>query len=430
MKIEKTEQPKNTIALTIELEDAEVRPYLERAAERLSQRRPVPGFRPGKVPYEIMRKSVGDDVLYHEALEPIVQATLPKAVEQEHLTTVGTPKIDIEKLAPGNPLIYKATVSLLPIVELGDYRSLKVHKKKIVVSDAEVEKLLGQLRRSRGKETLAQRPAQQGDKVEIDFNGYLDNVPIDGATSKAHPVVLGEGNFVPGFEEHLLGMQAGEKKEFTVRFPKDYHKTSLANRDVLFRVTVHSVFAVELPAADDAFAQSLGPYKTAKELREHLRKNLEGEKQEKERERFEVAMLDKIMEISKFGDLPDTLVEGELDKMLEELKNGVADQGMDYGHYLESIKKSEEELRKELRPQAERRLRLSLLTRKLADQENIAVAESEIDDEIAQTKKIYEGNAAVEQSLSSREYRSYLRNVLTGKQVFVFLDNLIGVEET
>lgn len=421
--------PKNTAELIIELTEDEVRPYLNRAAERLSRTRPVPGFRPGKASYAVMEKAVGSDVLHHEAAEAIIRETYPKGVAEHTLTTVGAPDIALLKIAPGNPFLYKATVALLPDVTLGEYRGLKVRKRAVTVPDEEVEKLLNELRQTRSKETLVSRPAQMQDKVEIDFAGSRDGVSLEGATSKMHPLVLGSKQFIPGFEEEILGMRPSEKKQFTLRFPKDYHETALANQQVTFDVTLHAVYQVELPALDDAFAKSVGNFPSLAMLREQLKKNLIANKGQKERERHELAMLDAIVEISSFGELPDRLVDDEAQKMIDELHQNIEEQGMEFSKYLESIKKTADELKAEFRPRAEKRVRTALVTRAIAQKEQISVSDDEVKKEVEETRKLYNGNEQVEQNLRSPEYARYLLNVLTTKRVTEFLDDLIGIEE-
>lgn len=429
MKIDMTRGEKGTADIIVELSVEEMQPYLEQAARHLSEHKTVPGFRPGKAPYAVMVKAVGEAALLEAAFEPTIRGTLPKALAEKKLTMVGTPKVDPIKLAPGNPLIYKAVVPLLPDVTLGDIRSLKVERKKIQVEESAVDKLLERLRKSRAKESLADRQAHTGDKVDVAFTAYLDKVPVEGGSAQPQPVMIGENRFVPGFEEQLVGLKAGEQKDFTIRFPNDYYQKNLAGRDVEFRVKVHAVYDVELPDMSDVFASSFGPYKTVAELRDHLRKNIEEERKQEERERFEHAMLDKILSISSVGELPDAIVDGEITKMVEELKDSLVHQGMEYDKYLASVKKSEDDLKNEFRTKAEQRLRLALITRAIAETEKIEVPDAEVQKEVDATKKIYEGNAEVQKSLSSSDYFSYLKNTLSSKKVYELLDSLIGMDE-
>lgn len=428
MKVSINTLPKNTAELVVELSVEETQPYLERAAERLSRIKPPKGFRPGKAPLAMMEKVFGANAIYDEALESIVQATYPKAVAQENLTTIGAPKIEMLKVASGNPLEYKATVALLPAVKLGEYRTLKVHKRTVKAEEKDIEELITQLRETRASEALVDRPAQMGDKVEVDFTSYLEKVPLEGGDSKTHPVILGSKRFVPGFEEQIVGMKKGESKEFTLRFPKEYFKASLADRDVEFKVTLHSVYERTLPEVNDEFAKSL-QYKDVKDFRHHAAQSIEERKKRQERDRFELAMLEKIVEISTFEEFPEIMVERETDKMLDELRGRVSEEGMDFAHYLESIKKSEEDLRKEFLPQAERRIRFALVTRAIAEQEKIAVPKEDVEKEIEQTKQLYSGNAEIEKTISTPEYFSYLENMLASRRVYEFLDKLMGVDE-
>lgn len=416
--------PKNTVALTVEVPVDELTPFLDRAANELSHHHPVPGFRAGKVPFAVLVKHVAYDHILESALQKVVRATLPDALAKESLKAVGSPRIELLKNAQGNPLVYKATIALLPTVELGDYRTITTKRQPVTIEDADVAKVLNDLRQSRAKEKLILRPADRGHKVEIDFRGTLDRVPLEGATSANHPLILGSGQFIPGFEDALIGMNANESKSFPLRFPEDYHETRLAGKTVDFHVTVKNVYELELPEADDAFAATIGAFKNLEELKEQLRENLNEERQRRERDRLERAILEEIAGMSTIGELPETLIDEECSKMLAELRDGATQRGMEWDKYLESIKKDEGALRTEFRPQAEHRLRLSLTLRAVAEAERIDASDEDVRREIEQAKKLYAGNAEISKNLESTEYRSYMKTMLVNRRVAEFLTGL------
>ena len=199
MKIEKKDLGKNQVELTIEVPVEELKNHLEKAAQKLSKKSKIPGFRPGKAPYDLVKARVGEMAIYQEALELIVNATLYQVVMQEKLITVGQPEIKIEKLAPGNPIIYKAIVSLLPEISLGNWQTKKIDKKIVKAEEEEINQTLKQLQEMRAQETLADRVANQGDKMEVDFEVSINKVVIEGGTSKKYPIILGENRMIPGF---------------------------------------------------------------------------------------------------------------------------------------------------------------------------------------------------------------------------------------
>lgn len=416
--------PKNTVALTIEVPVDELTPFLDRAANELSHQHPVPGFRAGKVPFAVLVKHVAYDHILETALPKVVRATLPDALAKESLKAVGAPRIDVLKSAQGNPLLYKATIALLPTVELGDYRTITTKRQPITITDADVAKTLDDLRQSHAKEKLILRPAAHGHKVEIDFRGTLDRVPLEGATSANHPLILGSGQFIPGFEDALVGLSSNESKSFPLRFPEDYHEARLAGKTVDFHVTVKNVYELELPAADDAFASTIGAFKNLEELKEQLRENIHEERERRERERLERTILEEIAKISTIGELPETLIDEECSKMLAELRDGVQQRGMEWDKYLETLKKDESALLTEFRPQAEHRLKLSLTLRAVADAERIEVDDAAVAKEIEQAKKLYASNPELQKHLDSSEYRSYLRSMLVNRRVAEYLVGL------
>lgn len=424
MKVSVTKLPKGQAELVIEVTSDELWPYLAEAVAGFSQAADVPGFRPGKAPYDVIKSRVGEMAIYQEAAEKAISGTYPRAVIDNKLLTVGAPKVSVEKLAPGNPFIYKATVALVPQVTLGDYKKIRVGRKAVNVESKDVEETLTNLRKMFGKEKRVTRPAQKGDKVEIDMHTYMDNVPLDGGESKGHPVMIGEGHFIPGFEDNLIGLAENQTKEFELKFPKEYHRKELAGKPANFKVTAKNIFEIELPPLDDSFAKIVGRFEKLDEVRTQIEKNIHEEKTVKERQRWELAMISEIVNKSSFEELADILIESELHKMLHEMEHDVTEQGMKFENYLTSIKKSRDDLEKEFRPQAIKRVQTALALRAIADQEHITVGENEIDQEIEQQKVKNSSNAEAVKQINTDEYRDYLRNVMRSRKVFEWLEKL------
>lgn len=415
--------PKSQAELTIEVSIFELQPFLTNTAARMSKELKITGFRPGKAPYDLVKQQVGEARIYQEALEDIIKKTYPRAVIEHKLEAVGQPKITIEKVAPGNPLVYRAQVTLLPKIELGDYKKLKAAKKEVKVGPKEIDKAIQNLQRMYGKEIKVERPAQKGDKVEVDFDVFMDKVPIDGGSSKKHPLVIGDGHFIPGFEENLVGMTKEQVREFKLRFPKDYHKKDLANRLAEFKVKMLAVYKIELPKLDDSFAKMLGKFENFAALQKQMSENVEKEKKLKEEQRFELEILDDIIKKSKFEEIPDLLVTSELDKMLKEIETSVMRQGMKFEDYLKSLKKSKEDLQKELKPEAEKRIKTALVIRHITKEEKIQVSPKEMDEEIKKSKEMYKERPEVLKQLETPEYKMYLSNFLASKKVMDLLKN-------
>jgi trigger factor len=425
MKIEVKNLDKGLVELTIELTVDEYQPFLEQAAKKISVDTKVPGFRPGKANFELIKQKVGENEIWQKALEPAVQKTFLQALDQEKLITVGSPQIDVVKLAPDNPVIYKATVSLLPKVELGDYSKMKVNKKPVEVKDEQFKKAMSNVQKMHAKQTLVDRQAQKGDKVEIDFETFLDKVPIDQGQQKKFPIVIGEGTFIPGFEDQLIGLSKDETKEFQLEFPKNYHQKNMAGRLADFKVKMNAVYSMELPELNDDFAKSLGNFKTIKEIEDKIKDNLKTEAERKENQRLEEEIIDKIIDQSKFDEIPDLLIDSETKKMVQELEQNLVNQGLKFEDYLNHLKKKREDLFLDFVPQGIKRIKSALTIRKIREKENIKVDDKEIEAEIEKIKTMYAGNPEIEKNLNQPAYRDYLQNILAARKVIEHLKSVM-----
>ena len=421
MKTEVKKIERGQAELTVELTVEEYQPFLEQAAKKISENLKIPGFRPGKAGFSIIKQKVGEAEIWQEALEPAVQKTFVKALDEQKLITVGSPNIDVVKLAPENPVIYKATVSLLPEVELGDYSKIEIKSKPVEVKNEEVKKALTNLQKMRAKESLVDREAKKGDKIDFDFETFMDKVPIENGKNEKFQLVIGEGNFIPGFEDNLIGLKKDETKEFELEFPKNYHQKNLAGRLADFKVKVNSVYQMELPELNDEFAKNLGPFKSVQELEDKIKENISQDAKLKEDHRLEEEMLDKLIEQSKFSDIPDILVDSEAKKMVHELEHNLADQGLNFDDYLSHIKKTREELLLDFTPQAIKRIKSALIIRQVGEQEKIKPTEKDIDIEVEKSKAMYQNNPEIEKQLNDLAYRGYLRNILTSQKVIAHL---------
>ncbi len=417
-----TTLPTSEVQLDIEVTVEEMKPFLEKAAEELSLEHKIEGFRPGKASLGIVLQKMGAQAVWQEAAELSIRAAYVQAVSEHKLAVIGSPKISITKLAPDNPFTFTATAAVLPEVTLGQYDSFSAKRAVVEIADDKIEQALKDLQTMFAKEVPVERAAQMGDKVEVDFDIYLDHVLLENGSSKQHPVVLGEGNFLPDFESNIVGLKKDEQKEFTLTFPKDYHQAQVAGKEALFKVTVKSVNEIQKPALDTELAKRAGNFSSLEELRAKVKENLLMEAEQAEDRRLETAVVDELLERTKFGTLPELLITSELDKMIHELQDEIAAQsGIPFEQYLQSLKKTVEELRTEFRPQAERRVKASLAIRTIADQEHIEVDAADIEKEVTSTLAMYSHDTSVKQRIDSRDYRDYLRHVFTNRQVIAML---------
>ncbi len=415
--------PKSQLEITVTILADDLKPFVEKAVEVLSQQSKIEGFRPGKVPYDILKQRIGEMKIYEEAAAMAVEKSYIEIGLKEKFEPLGSPKVDFEKLAPGNDFTYKATVDLIPEVKIGDYKSIKVKEKEVKITEAEVNKTITELQEMRVTEVLESKTIAKGDKVEVDFEVSRDNVVIDGGTQKKYPLVVGTNVFIPGFEDNLIGLKAEEGKEFELTFPEKYHNKNLAGKPAKFKVKVLAVYKRTLPEANDEFSVSLGQ-KTLAELKDSIKHNLEHEAHHKEEERIDIELLEKIIDKSQFGEIPDVLITAETNKMMQEIENNIMQQGLKFEDYLVHLNKSRDQMKLDFVPQAIKRIKGALLTRAIFFQEKMEVAESDIDRELEAMGRAYAQHPEMQQNLKNPEYREYMRNMIANLKVMEYLKTI------
>lgn len=414
---------KSEVEITVTIPHDELKTFLAKAAEKISQSTKIEGFRPGKASLDIVKQRVGEMKLYEEAAALAVEKSYIEIATKEKLEPLGSPKIDFVKLAPGNDFTYKATVALIPEVKLGKWQSIKIKGNPIKISDQEINKTLDELKNTRATEVLEDKKIDKDDKVELDFDIFRDNVPIEQGSQKKHPIIIGSGNFIPGFEDNLIGLKKNEEKEFELTFPKEYHNKNLAGKPAQFKTKILAVYKRTLPELNDEFAKSMGQDSVAK-LKEQIKHNLEHEQHHKEEERVEIELLEKIIDISEFGEIPDLLITAEVNKMLQELESNISMQDLKFEDYLKHLNKTAEQLKLDFTPQALKRVKSALATRVIFFQEKIEITENEIDLEIEKLKKAYQANPELIKNLDTPQYREYIRNMKSNQKVMELLKTI------
>ncbi|MSU76329.1 trigger factor [Patescibacteria group bacterium] len=404
--------PKSSVKLTITIAPEDMKEYVAKATERLGSQIDVKGFRKGKVPAKVVESKVGKDQLAHETFELAVADAYYKAIQEHKLRPIGQPQTDLKHEhvdLEQTGISFTATVPVVPDVKLGDYQKVTVEAVKSAFSEKQVDETIEQLRNSRASFAQVARAAKDGDRVEIDFVGSIDGKEFEGGKSENHPLVIGDQTFIPGFEENLIGMKAGDKKKFTVKFPKDYRQTDLAGKDAEFAVTLKQVQERALPKLDDEFAASLGA-KSMDDLRKRLSENLKQEKDTEAGRETEMKLLEAII-AGATVEVPEALVEEELNGMMAELKQQIERQGLPYDKYLEQLGKKEADLRQEYREEAEKRVTMSLVLNTLQATENIMPTDEQVKAEVAkQLEAVTEPDD--KERIKSDEFQQYVRRVL------------------
>lgn len=406
--------------LEVELNKEELREYLEKASENLSQAIGVAGFRPGKVPFEVLRKEIGDQKILEEALEMAVTGSLSQATRKEKLEVMASSGLNI-KANTADALKYSVKLMLYPEVQLGEYRSLKLEKKKVQAEDQEIKEAIEYILKSRAAYQDFAGPAEKGHHLEIDFEVGTGGQPIEGGKSENHPFVLGRGNFIPGFEEQLKGLKKGEAKEFSLEAPQDYYQKSLAGKILDFKVTVKAVRTVTVPKLDGDFIKSLGHFKSEEELRENVAEGIRAEKEQKETERLRMEILNKIDEGSKIN-LPEKMVEQQLDALVTNFDRNLHAQGLELSLYLAHLKKTQEDLRKEWRGQAEKQIRQSLILREIGKREKIKVSDEEIEQAAGELLMRYTAQGQDQSKVNMEEVKQRSGEAIFREKIFKFLE--------
>jgi trigger factor len=422
MQVSKKDLAKSQIELTVELSVEEFALYIEKGAKKISEEVKVEGFRKGKVPLEILKQKVGEMTILEEAANMAIHKTIDEAVEKNitDRQAVGQPQVNVTKLAPNNPLEYKVVVSILPTIVLGKYKDLGLKTEKIEVSDKEVEKTINELREIRAQEVLVDREIKKGDKAIIDIKMLKGNVPLEDGDHKEFSVLVGKDYFVPGFDAHLIGAKQGEEKKFNLVYPEKHHRQDLAGQKIDFVVKIKSVYERTLPELNDEFA-TFFQLKNLDELKKGIKENIEHEKQHQADMRNESELIGQIVAGTKFGELPEEIINSESRNMLAELEQSILRQGGKFEDYLKHLKKTKEQLILDMLPNAIKRVKSALVIRELAIVEKIAATEKEINEKIEEIKKQYAGNKEILKMLEEPGYHRYVSNILTNEKVIAKL---------
>jgi trigger factor len=424
--VKKEELEKNRVKFTFTFTPEEAKPYMEEAAKQLAETTKIPGFRPGKATFDVVKQHVGEMTLMEAALDSMVRKSFVETVLAENLDTVGSPHINVEKLAPENDIVFTAEVSLMPSVQsLADYKKLSVEKQDTKVADKDIDLALNDLQRMQTTEVRAESGTVVGDKskVVVSMDMTLEGVPVEGGQSPNHAVYMNEEYYIPGFKEELVGMKEGEKKTFTLSFPKEHAQGLLAGKDVEFNVEVKELFNLQPPELNDEFAKKIG-METMQALRDAISTNLEAEKSREAQAKEEKEMLELIANKTKFDDIPDLLVNEEINKMVLELQRAVEAQGVEFDTYVKNLGKTLADMKLDFTPQALMRVKVAIIMREIARKEDVKVDEKELDAELDRIAGQYEEKETKEQVFSP-QYRDYMTHLMTNRQVIDLLRGMM-----
>jgi len=421
--------PQSEASMNIKVEWAVWKKELPHAVEHLSEHVKFPGFRAGKVPQAVVEQKFGKQAVLDEAAEHAINKVYPQVLEQEKLNTLGRPQVESIKALEGESLEFEIKVAVVPELKLGEWRkevkkiNAEFEKQEVTVDEEALDKEIKRLAESRAKLITVNRAAQNGDTAIVDFEVLRDGVRIEGGLGKQHPLVLGSGAFIPGFEEAVIGMQAGEEKSIELKFPEKYHAAHLAGKPADFKVKLTAVQEKDIPLIDDAFAQSLGKFTTLAELRENFRSGMIEEKKQQTNEERRAKALDALVEASSV-ELPKILIDEELVRMLREFEYQIQQMGMEFEVYLEGIDKKKEDLFKEWEPQAKKRVIASLALIEVAKEQEIEPASEEVEAEMNKTLQYFRSINKTEKDLDMSMLFHHAKERLQNERVFAYLEEV------
>lgn len=383
-------QEGNKGELTINVSAERFDEALNEAYKKVVKTVNLPGFRKGRIPRNIFENQFGVESLYQDAVDIVLPSAYEAAVDQTEIFPIDQPEVDIEQIEKGKELVFKAIVTVKPEVKLGEYKGLEYEAEDVEVTDEEVEKALEDLRENQAELVLKEEgTVENGDTVVIDFEGFIDGEAFEGGKAENHSLEIGAGQFIPGFEEKLVGKPANEDTEIEVTFPEDYHQAEFAGKEATFKVKVHEIKQKELPELDDEFAQDVDEdVETLAELKEKKKEELLTSKKTEAENKKRESLLTQAAENAEI-EIPEVMIETELGNMLQEFEQRIQMQGMTLENYYEFSGETEESIREQMKADAEKRVKSNLTLEAILEKEALEVEESDIDAELDEMAKMY-----------------------------------------
>jgi len=409
VKIDKQENSKVVLEFTMSKED--FNKNLDKAFTKNAKYFKVPGFRNGKVPRAIVEKTYGAEILYDAVIEDNVDEAYRKAVEENKLEVVSKPELDIKQIGKDKDLIYTVTVYVKPQVNVKEYKGLKIEKFDTKVTKDDIEHELGHIREKNARTiTVENRALKENDISTIDFEGFVDGVAFEGGKGENFELTIGSGQFIPGFEEQLVGLEIGQEREINVKFPEEYHAENLCGKDAMFKVKLISIKEKELPTLDDEFAKDVSEFDTLEEYKKDIEKKLKEQKENQAKADKETKAIEKLVENTETN-IPDAMIDSQVEEMLEQFNANLSYQGLDIKTYCTYMGTTVEAFKETLRPQAINDVKLKLALEFVSKKENVTVDDKQIDEKIEELSNQY-GNENADSLKKNENVRNYMKEKL------------------
>ena len=418
VKVENTEN-KNEVKLTFNIEAEKFEEAMKKVYVKTAKYFNIPGFRKGKAPMQLVERQYGSAIFYEDAFNELVPDIYDEAIKENKIEAVSRPNIDIVQMEKGKELIFTATVETKPEVELGKYKGIEIKKIEYNTTDKDIEHELGHMaERNSRLVSIEDRPVEKGDITTIDFVGSIDGVEFEGGKAENHELEIGSNTFIPGFEDQIIGMKIDEEKDIKVKFPEDYFSKDLAGKDAIFKVTLHEIKKKELPKIDDEFAKDVSEFDTLDELKNSIKEKLDTENTEKAKYETEEEAIKAVCDNTKL-DIPNGMIELEIDNMVKDMENRLSYQGLNLNQYLQIMGKTETEIRDNFREQAEKNIKSRLVLEAIVKAEKIEVTPEEVSDKIKEMAKQY--GRKEDELLANEQLKEYIEGNLKTEKAIDFI---------
>ena len=421
---------KNKVKLTIELDNERFARALNRVYKRIANEIDIPGFRRGKAPKFLLDRYVGKEKIRYEAIEDIFSDVYREAVKMSNISPVSQPVIEnIEDTS--DKLVLELKVDVKPEVKLGQYKGIEVEKPSVEVSDEEIQKELEYLQRANANLVVVNDgELQDGDVAIIDFTGYIDGKPFDNGSAKNYSLTIGSGSFIAGFEDQLLGLKPGEEREIKVTFPKDYHIEMLAGKEASFNVKLNEIKRYELPPLDDELAKEVSEFDTLEELKKDIFNKTREVKEQKVDSEVQRNLIKKVISNSEM-EIPDSMIERQLDRMVEEMYHELRARGIELSDYLRKFNYTLEDIREKIRDEAEFIIKKGLVLDAIAESENLKASDEEVDKEISEiAERLKQDLEKFKQTIAKEGDLDIIKLDISRRKVIDFLlDNAVIVKK-
>ncbi len=421
MKMEKTEK-NNEVKLEFTVEAEKFEKAIKTVYTKNAKYFSVPGFRKGKVPFEMVIKHYGKEVFYEDAFNEVAGEEFEKELKENNIEAVSRPDIDIKQIESGKDLIFTAVVQVKPEVTLGKYKGINLTKVEYNVQDEDINHELGHMQEKNSRLISANdRAVKDGDTTVIDFEGFVDGNAFDGGKAENHELVIGSKTFIPGFEDQIIGMKIEEEKDIKVTFPEEYFSKELAGKEATFKVKLHEIKVKELPKLDDEFAKDVSEFDTLEELKNSIKEKLEEENKQKAKYETEEATIKIVCDETPI-DIPSGMIETEIDNMIKEVEQRLSYQGLGLDQYMQMMGKTMEDFRNEYKEQAEKSVKSKLVLEAIAKDAKIEVSDEDIASKLEEMAKNY--NRKVEELQENENLKNYLKESMkTEKAIDYIVEN-------